>query len=159
MTRRMSGVVTYGYSTGESESTSCALQAPPRASGPKFWVMVAKAPWKIEAALPSTMAERITPWPPKPARRISVSCIPSPLVQQISRPAIRGIVLSSWFDSRGARDPQICHDDFPGHGHAHFTGGRAVPDFALLFVILHGVESVAHLVPALIERGAGRYDL
>ena len=39
---------------------------------------------------------------------------------------------------------------------ADFAGRRAMLHFALLFVVLHGVEAVAHLVAALVERGAGR---
>jgi hypothetical protein len=33
-----------------------------------------------------------------------------------------------------------------------------VADFGLLLVVLHGVEAVAHLVAALVERGTGRED-
>ena len=51
---------------------------------------------------------------------------------------------------------EFAHDDLPGHGQADFIGRRTVPDFALLFVVLHGIETVAQLVAALIERGTGR---
>ena len=56
---------------GSSETINCALQALPRASGPKLWVKVANLPSWIAAALPITMPARITPCPPKPAMRIS----------------------------------------------------------------------------------------
>src|ERR1019366_8506331 len=48
---------------------------------------------------------------------------------------------------------ELAHDDLPGHGQADFIGRRTVPDFALLFVVLHGVETIAQLVAALIKRG------
>src|ERR1039458_6372675 len=51
---------------------------------------------------------------------------------------------------------EFADDDFSCHGQADFTGRRTVPDFALLFVVLHGVETIAQLVAALIKRGAGR---
>src|ERR1039458_2202209 len=51
---------------------------------------------------------------------------------------------------------ELADDDLPGHGQANFIGRRAVPDFALLFVVLHGVETIAQLVTALIQRGTGR---
>src|SRR5579863_664111 len=51
---------------------------------------------------------------------------------------------------------EFAHDDFAGHSQADFTGRGSVPDFAFLFVILHGVEAIAQLVAALIKGGARR---
>ena len=51
---------------------------------------------------------------------------------------------------------EFTYDDFSSHGEADFIGRRPVPGFALLFVVLHGIEAIAQLVAALIKRGAGR---
>ena len=48
------------------------------------------------------------------------------------------------------------HDDLADHGEADFAGRCAVLYLALFFVLLHGVETVAETIPALVERGAGR---
>ena len=46
----------------------------------------------------------------------------------------------------------------PGHGESHFVRGRAMPHFALLLVVLHGVQAVAQLVAALVKSRTGRDD-
>jgi hypothetical protein len=51
---------------------------------------------------------------------------------------------------------EFAHDDFSGHGQAYFVGRSSVPDFAFLFVVLHGVETITQLVAALIKGGARR---
>src|SRR4030043_443084 len=55
-----------------SETMTGALQALPRASGPKACVIVASLPSKMEAALPMMKPVRMTPWPPNPPILISV---------------------------------------------------------------------------------------
>ena len=47
---------------------------------------------------------------------------------------------------------------FTGHGEANFVGRSAMPHFAFLLVVLHGIEPVAKPIAPLIERGTGRDD-
>ena len=43
---------------------------------------------------------------------------------------------------------ELAYDDFSGHGKADFIGRHSVPDFTLLFVVLHGLEAIAQLTGA-----------
>ena len=66
------GFCTYGKRIGSLSTTTCALQAEPRASGPKAWVRHEYLLSNSAAALPMMMPPRMTPWPPSPPILISV---------------------------------------------------------------------------------------
>src|SRR5437868_5340103 len=51
---------------------------------------------------------------------------------------------------------KLAYDNLSRHGEPGLTCGSAVAHFALLFVVLHSVETVAQLVAPLVERGTGR---
>src|SRR5579864_8874811 len=48
---------------------------------------------------------------------------------------------------------ELAHGDFSVQRQPHFAGRRAILHLALLFVVLHGVQPVAHLVAPLVKRG------
>src|SRR5438105_36359 len=53
---------------------------------------------------------------------------------------------------------KLSHDNLAIEGEAYVAGGRSVFDLALLLVILHGVQAVAHLVAPLVKRRTWRND-
>src|SRR5512142_2602554 len=57
---------------GSLSTTTCALHADPRASGPNACVRHECLSSKSAAALPMMMPPRMTPWPPRPPTLISV---------------------------------------------------------------------------------------
>ena len=68
----MCGLWTYGYRMGSLSTTTCALHAEPRASGPNACVRQECLPSNSAAAFPMMMPPRMTPWPPRPPTLISV---------------------------------------------------------------------------------------
>src|ERR1700757_4969239 len=54
---------------------------------------------------------------------------------------------------------ELAHRNLAVERESDFAGGRAVLHLALFFVVLHRVETVAHLVASLVKRRAGRDDL
>src|SRR5512142_3095814 len=72
MQTMMCGLWTYGYRMGSLSTTTCALHAEPRASGPNACVRQECFPSNSAAAFPMMMPPRMTPWPPRPPTLISV---------------------------------------------------------------------------------------
>src|SRR5271166_1017727 len=107
------------------------------------------------------MAERMTPWPPKPAIRISGGSMQLTEILPGRRSLryefrLAAYCLRLFYVFVAQRFGVLCphhgsvvgavtvykfaDDDFPGHGEADLAGRCAVADFALLFVVLHGIE-------------------
>src|ERR1039458_9010012 len=114
----------------------------------------------MDAALPITVAARMTPWPPKPAIRILSAAygylcllmgLPIPLAQLL------GELMPHQFQVIGpVAIHKLPYDDLALHGERRFAGGRAMADLAGRLVILHGLQRIAQLVAPLIQRGARR---
>src|ERR1039458_38559 len=88
----------------------------------------------MDAALPITVAARMTPWPPKPAIRILSAAygylcllmgLPIPLAQLL------GELMPHQFQVIGpVAIHKLPYDDLALHGERRFAGGRAMADLA-----------------------------
>src|ERR1041385_8007092 len=138
---------------GASETVTCALQALPRASGPKAWMRVACLPSWMEAALPMIIPQRITPWPPRPPTRICVLLVmggcPRSILAIAARPGpvllaevARVVRVHGVEPGRPLPVDELPHRDLPLEAERDLAGARPVLLDALLLVVLELVDAV-----------------
>src|SRR4030066_292219 len=142
-----------------SATMTWALQALPRASGPKACVIVASLPSKMEAALHMRTRGRRPPGPPPPPILISVLAMLS-LVDLVLRTEAFLVVGVPRLEVGRPLDVDELADDYlVVEADVGFFGPGVVADLAVFAVPAQPVEAVPHFLLALKNRRAGGHDL